>query len=480
VALVAGIDTSTQSCTVVLRDADDGRLVATSSAPHPATTPPVSEQDPEAWWTALRQAFGKLAAGDVRALSVDGQGHGLVALDAANRVIRPAKLWNDTTSAPEARELVERLGRETWARRVGTVPTAAFTITKLLWVARHEPHNFARIAAVLLPADWVMYRLTGHFRTDRSAASGTGYYAAREGAWLPDMLALVGGEGWLPTLPEVVGPDDIAGIVTTEAGAELGLAAGVLVGPGCNDQPPSALAFGIRDGDVIISIGTSGTVYTRSDTQTADPSGAVTGVADASGAFLPLVCTLNAAKVTDAFARILGVDHDELAQLALAAPAAPDRPIVVPYLDGERTPNRPDSRGLVAGMRSDVTREQIARAAFEGVVCGLLDGLEALGRAGARTDGRLIVTGGGAKSPAYRQLLADLSGRAVHTADIAESAAAGAAVQAAAVLRGRRVIDVAAAWAPPLPVVAEPRSGQATDELRERYRRAAGMEALDG
>jgi xylulokinase len=479
-ALVAGIDSSTQSCTVVLRDADDGRIVGTASTPHPPTTPPVSEQHPEAWWAALRQALGKLDVHDVRALSVDGQGHGLVALDRLNRVIRPAKLWNDTTSAPEARELVERLGPETWARRVGTVPTAAFTITKLLWVARHEPGNFARIATVLLPADWVMFRLTGSFRTDRSAASGTGYYSAGQGEWLPDILALAGGDGWLPALPVVVGPDDVAGTVTAEASEDTGLQAGVLVGPGCNDQPPSALAFGIRDGDVIISIGTSGTVYTRSQTQTADATGAVTGVADASGAFLPLVCTLNAAKVTDAFARILGVDHDELARLALAAPPAPDRPIVVPYLDGERTPNRPESHGLVAGMRSDVTREQIARAAFEGVVCGLLDGLDALARAGARMDGRLIVTGGGAKSPAYRQLLADLSGRPVHTADLAESAAAGAAVQAAAVLQGRHVIDVAAAWAPPLPVVAEPRSGQATDELRERYRRAAGLEALDG
>ncbi len=478
--LVAGVDTSTQSCTVVLRDADDGRVVGTASAPHPPTTPPISEQDPHSWWAALRLALGRLDVRDVRALSVDGQGHGLVALDAANQVVRPAKLWNDTTSAPEARELVERLGPAVWASRVGTVPTAAFTITKLLWVARHEPGNFARIATLLLPGDWVMFRLMGSFRTDRSAASGTGYYAARENAWLPDILALAGGEGWLPTLPIVVGPDDAAGTVTAEASEETGLQAGTLVGPGCNDQPPSALAFGIRDGDVIISIGTSGTVYTRSEVQTADPSGAVTGVADASGAFLPLVCTLNAAKVTDAFARILGVDHGELARLALAAPHAADRPIVVPYLDGERTPNRPNSHGLVAGMRSDVTREQVARAAFEGVVCGLLDGLDALNRAGARTDGRLIVTGGGARSPAYRQFLADLSGRLVHSADIAESAAAGAAVQAAAILQGRRVIDVAAAWAPPLPVVAEPRSGQADGELRERYRRAAGLEELDG
>ena len=212
--LVAGVDTSTQSCTAVLRDADDGRVVGTASAPHPPTTPPISEQDPHSWWAALRLALGRLDVRDVRALSVDGQGHGLVALDAADQVVRPAKLWNDTTSAPEARELVERLGPAVWASRVGTVPTAAFTITKLLWVARHEPGNFARIATLLLPGDWVMFRLTASFRTDRSAASGTGYYAARENAWLPDILALAGGEGWLPTLPVVVGPDDVPGTVT--------------------------------------------------------------------------------------------------------------------------------------------------------------------------------------------------------------------------------------------------------------------------
>lgn len=478
-ALVAGIDSSTQSCVIVLRDADDGRVVASARAPHPVTTPPVSEQHPNAWWSALAGAARQLAMSDVAALSVDGQGHGLVALDSDHAVIRPAKLWNDTTSAPEAAELVARIGRESWARRTGSVPTAAFTITKLLWVARHEPANFARIAAVLLPADWLMYRLTGLFRTDRSAASGTGYYSAIEAAWLPDLLAEVGGPGWLPELPVVVGPDEAAGRVTPRAADELRIRADLLVGPGCNDQPPAALALGAERGDVIMSLGTSGTVFTSSATPTADPSGAVTGVCDAAGGFLPLVCTLNAAKVTDAFARLLGVDHAELARLALAAPPAPNRPVLVPYLDGERTPNRPDARGTLAGLGSDVTREAIARAAFEGVVCGLLDGLDALAVAGARVDGRLIVTGGGARSAAYRQLLADLSGRPVHTSTLPDTAAAGAAVQAGAVLLGRSVREVARAWAPPLHVAAEPRPGQGAAELRERYRAVARLEELD-
>ena len=230
----------------------------------------------------------------------------------------------------------------------------------------------------------------------------------------------------------------------------------------------------------IVSLGTSGTVFTPSDRGTHDPTGLVTGVCDASGGFLPLICTLNAAKVTDAFARLLGVDHQELARLALAAPPEPDRPVLVPYLDGERTPNRPRARGALGWLRSDLSREAVARAAFEGVVCGLLDGLDALKHAGARVDGRLIVTGGGARSPAYRQVLADLFERTAHTSDITETAAAGAAVQAAAVLHHRKVSEVALAWAPPLRQVAEPRSGQGVKELLSRYHRLARMEELDG
>jgi xylulokinase len=478
--LVAGIDTSTQSCTIVLRDADDGRLVATARAPHPPTTPPVSEQHPSAWWSALRAAAAQLDLSQVGALSVAGQGHGLVALDARREVIRPAKLWNDTTSAPEAAELVERLGSQAWAQRVGTVPTAAFTITKLLWLARHEPQNFARVAALLLPADWIMFQLTGQYRTDRSAASGTGYYSPSDGEWLPDMLAEVGGPGFRPELPVVVGPSEAAGRVTARAAAELGIPEGALVGPGCNDQPPAALAFGAAVADVIVSLGTSGTVFTRSETPTHDPTGLVTGVCDAAGGFLPLICTLNAAKVTDAFARLLGVDHQELARLALAAPPELDRPVLVPYLDGERTPNRPQARGAIGWLRSDLSREAVARAAFEGVVLGLLDGLDALKAAGARTDGKLIVTGGGARSPAYLQLLADLFERPIYTSDIGETAAAGAAVQAAAVLRARPVTEIADAWAPPLRPVAEPRPGQGGAELRLRYHRLSRLEELDG
>jgi xylulokinase len=479
--LVAGVDSSTQSCTIVLRDADDGRFVATSEAPHPATTPPVSEQHPDAWWEALAAAAASLDLRDVAAVSVDGQGHGLVALDRARRVIRPAKLWNDTTSAAEAAELVARLGAAEWARRTGIVPVSAITIAKLLWLKRHEPGSFARLATILLPPNYLAFRLTGEFTTDRSEAAGTGYWSPMTGEWDEDLLRLVDADvDWRPRLPRILGPRDSAGTVTHEAARFAGFRPGTLVGPGANDQPVNALALGIEPGDVLVSIGTSGTISAMHATATADPTAAVTGVADASGVFLPLVCTLNATKVTDAFGRLLGVDHDGLASLALAAPADPDRPVLLPYLDGERTPSRPRASGVLSGLRSTSTREQVARAAFEGVICGLLEGLDALVAQGVSTTGRLVATGGGAHSRAYLQFLADLAGRPVHVSDMEETSASGSAVQAAAVLHGVDVSKVVRAWAPPLHLAAAPRVDQHGAELRDRYRRLVGLEGLDG
>lgn len=478
--LVAGVDSSTQSVTVVLRDADDGRIVDDGRAPHPPTTPPISEQAPQSWWDALGAALSMDGTADVAAISVDAQCHGLVPLDSADTVIRPAKLWNDTTSSPEAQELVERLGPAEWAHRAGSVPVGAFTISKLLWLKRREPEHFRRLATILMPGNWLTFRLTGEKVTDRGDASGTGYFSPAESAWRPDLLALVEDDtDWLSKLPRILGPEQVVGSVGQTAMAELGLPAGVVVGPGTGDNMAAALGLGIQPGDVVVSLGTSGTVYARHTTSTADVTGAVNGNADASGGYLPLVCTLNAAKVTDAFARLLGVNHEGLTALALQAPPRPDRPVLVPYLDGERVPNRPGAAGVLAGIRSDVSREEIARAAYEGVVAGLLAGLDVLTGLGVDTGGRLLLTGGGARSAAYRQLMADLAVRPVYTVDLAETAAAGAAVQAAAVLHGAKVSEIAADWAPVARVGAEPRAGIHADEVLTRYRQAAAWDDLD-
>lgn len=450
--LVAGVDSSTTATKVEVRDLDTGHVVGRGASPHPATRPPRSEQHPAAWWSALEAAWQQAGARDVAAVSVAGQQHGMVALDGDRHVIRPAKLWNDTESAPEAASLIGRLpgGRRAWAEACGLVPVASFTITKLAWLRRHEPRAWDRLAQVVLPHDWLTLRLTGRLVTDRGDASGTGYWSAATGTYRHDLLALVDAErDWTSAVPAVLGPLEVAGEWR-----------GALVGPGTGDNMAGALGVGLRPGDVVVSLGTSGTVYGVADEPVADPTGIVAGFADATGRHLPLVCTLNATKVTDAVVRLLGADHDELDRLALAAPPGAGGLTLLPYLDGERTPDRPDATGVLAGLRSDVGREQLARAAVEGVVCGLLDALDALA-AVAPTGGRTILVGGGARSRAYRQVLADLSGRPVLVPRGDEQVAAGACVQAAAVASRTRPAEIADAWGLGAGDVVEPGAGAA-------------------
>jgi|CZKU01.1.fsa_nt_gi xylulokinase len=449
--LVLGVDSSTQSTKVEVRDADDGRLVASGRAPHPVTLPPRSEQDPAAWWSALREACAPLPRTPIGALSVAAQQMGLVALDASSQVIRPAKLWNDTESAPQARRLVEALGPGAWAMACGSVPVASFTITKLAWLAEREPASWARLARACVPHDWLTWRLAGRHVTDRGDASGTGWWSPAENRYREDLLALVdAARDWRGALPEVLGPLDAAGHVTPLAAGELGAMgaalSGAVVAAGTGDNMAAALGAGLERGDVAISLGTSGTVYAVSEHAVADATGAVGGFADATGRYLPLVCTLNATKVTDAFARLLSMGRGAFEAAALDTPAGSGGVVLVPYLDGERTPNRPDATGVLAGLRSDTSAGQIARATFEGVVCGLLEALEALGAAGVDTSGRLVLVGGGARSRAYRRIVADLAGRAVTVPLDGELVAKGACLQAAAVLHGRTPDDVARAW----------------------------------
>ena len=437
-ALVLGVDSSTQSVKVEIRDANTGRLAATGRAAHPATTPPRSEQPPSAWWDAFVEAanlaLAEVDRRDVVAISVAGQQHGMVALDADGAPVHPAKLWNDTESSPQADALVARLGAKGWADAVGSVPVAAFTITKLAWLRSAHPEAFARMASVHLPHDELNRRLTGERFTDRGDASGTGYWSPRTGEWRRDLLALVDDtREWTSALPRVLEPFEIGGTLSADAATALGLGPDVLVGPGTGDNMGAALGLGLAAGDVVISLGTSGTVYAVSDTPTSDESGAVAGFADASGRFLPLVCTLNAMKVTDATARLLGVDHAEFEALVVQTAPGAGGVVCVPYFDGERTPNRPDATGVISGIRSDVSRGQMARASVEGVVCGLLDGLDALRSAGVRADGRLLLIGGGSRSAAFRRVVADLAQRPVTIPSADEHVAVGAALQAAVV-----------------------------------------------
>jgi xylulokinase len=443
--LVAGVDSSTQSCKVVVCEAGDGTVVATGTAPHPPVNPPCSEQDPQDWWDALWHAWEAAGPPRVASLSVAGQQHGLVALDGAGHPVHPAKLWNDVESAPQAAELVAAIGPDAWAKACGSVPSASFTITKLAWLRANRPAAWARLARVLLPHDWLTWWLTGRpgqAVTDRGDASGTGWWSPAGGCVRADLLSLVDpGRDLAAALPRVAGPVEAAGEARE-------MAPGAAVGCGTGDNMAAALALGLAPGDLAISLGTSGTVFAVSEAPTADATGLVAGFADAAGRFLPLVCTLNCTRVTDWAAALLRVDRRILETRAASIPAGAGGVVVVPHFDGERTPNRPDATGVLSGLRTSTTRAQIARAAFEGVVCSLLYGLDALTAAGVPTTGRIAVVGGGARTNLFPQLIADLTGRPVEVPDArTEWVALGAAVQAAAVATGQPVEAVARRWA---------------------------------
>lgn len=459
--LVAGVDSSTSACKVEVRDADTGRLVASGRAAHPPTTPPRSEQHPHAWWAAFEAAAEQadlFGSNKPAAISVGGQQHGLVVLDERGEVLRPAKLWNDTESAQDAAALVKAIGAESWATACGSVPVPSFTITKLAWLHRNEPDIFGRVAHLLLPHDYLTHRLTGAFTTDRGDVSGTGWWSPAENRYRTDLLTLIDhSRSWDDMLPTVLDPTQPAGEWN-----------GIIVGPGTGDNMAAALGLAMRPGDLTLSLGTSGTAFSVSGVPTADPTGTVAGFADASGHFLPLVCTLNATKVTDAVARLLGVEATHLDDLALGTAPGANGVTVVPWFDGERTPNRPDASGLITGIRSDVTRGQLARAAVEGVVCNLLAGADHL----PTTNGTVFLVGGGARSRAYRHVVADLIGRPIHVPADAELVTRGAALQAAAVLNSVTIGEMATAWGSPVGETVEPADDVDAMAIRAAYARA--------
>ncbi|HEU5223483.1 MAG TPA: FGGY family carbohydrate kinase [Candidatus Lumbricidophila sp.] len=429
--LALGVDSSTQSCKVVIVDPGTGAIVREGRATHPAGT----EVDSAAWWVALQAAIAEAGGlADVAAWAIGGQQHGMVALDANGRVIRPALLWNDTRSAAAAADLIAEFGAAALAERTGLVPVASFTITKLRWLRDHEPHHAARVAAVALPHDWLTWRLRGYgpvgeaplgpvlseLITDRSDASGTGYWNPVSGGYDRDLL--IAALGHDVVLPRVLGP------------AEWVLDAdGRRVGAGAGDNAGAALGLGAGPGDVVLSIGTSGTVFAVSETRTIDPTGTVAGFASADGNFLPLVATLNAARVLDAVAGLLGVDHDELSRLALRADPGAHGLTLVPYFEGERTPNLPDATAALTGMTlASTTRENLARAAVEGMLAGLGAGLAALRGLGVPLD-RALLIGGGAQSAAVRAVAPQILGVPVEVPAPGEYVALGAARQASAV-----------------------------------------------
>jgi xylulokinase len=428
--LIAGVDSSTQSVKVVIRDSQTGELVRQGRASHPDGT----EVDPVHWLNGLNAAISD-AGGieDISAISIAGQQHGMVALNSDGDVVRNALLWNDVRSADAAESLNREAGGDVEiAKKVGSKLVASFTAAKLRWLADHEPENAAKTASVALPHDWLSWQLQGgkdftKLFTDRSDASGTGYFDPSTSQYRQEMIELALGKNRQIQLPRIIAASEFGGVTQK----------GIPIAAGAGDNAAAALGLQAQPGDVVVSLGTSGTAFAVSQTPTHDPSGSVAGFADATGRFLPLVCTLNAARILDSACQMLGKTHDEIAQLALSAEPGANGLTLLPYFEGERTPNRPNATGVLTGMNiNNSNPADIARAMIEGMLSGLADAVDSLVALGVNVE-RILLIGGAAKNPAVPVIASALFGREVLVPPAGEYVANGAAKQAAWALLGQ-------------------------------------------
>lgn len=464
--VVIGVDSSTQATKALAVDVDDGTVLGQGRAAHTVTSGVGRESEPGQWWDAFERAVLDTGyAGSAVALSVAGQQHGLVTLDAKGQPVRPALLWNDVRAAPQAARLVADLGAARWARYAGSLPTAAFTAAKWAWLREHEPRAAEATAAVRLPHDYLIERLTGIPATDRGDASGTGW-------WTPTGYdtELLDHIGLAPErLPTTVPPGEVAG--TTRPGGLL--RAGTPVAAGTGDNMAAALGLGLTPGVPVVSLGTSGTAYAVTRQRPGDPTGVVAGFADALGDWLPLACTLNCTLAIDRLATLLGRDRQAVEPGGTA--------VVLPYLDGERTPNLPYASGLVHGLRHDTTPGQLLQAAYDGAAHALLTALDDVLKAGGEPVDRdvpLLLIGGGARGRAWLETVRRLSGRPLQVPRAEELVALGAAAQAATLVTGEPSDAIARRWhtADGELFDAVPQDTEALERITDTLRRARPLQ----
>ena len=462
--LVAGVDSSTQSTTVVVVDAETGVQVARGRAPHEVTgTGGARESEPNGWWSALRDALAMTGvARDIAAISIGAQQHGLVVLDGAGEPLRPAVLWNDTRSGPQTAALVAAMGIDWWAERIGSVPVPSFTVTRWAWLREVEPAIAAATRGIRLPHDYLTERLSGNAVTDRGEASGSGWWSTATGAYDPDILGLPAVQLDERMLPQVMTPDQTAGVIRDVAAQELGLPTGVVVGIGTGDNMASALGLRLPSGTPVISLGTSGVAYAVSEHRPMDRSGMVAGFADATGRFLPLTATLNCTLAVDRVAGWLGLDRD--------AVAPSDGVVALPWFDGERTPNLPDAQAAILGLRHDTPPGAILGAIYEGAVVGLLEAVVAIDKCSDPLDPEapIVLIGGGARGHAWQETVRRLSGRPVRVSTDTDLGARGGAVQAAGALLGVGPVAVQEGWQPPASIELD--AVPVDDAVLSRYR----------
>ena len=438
--LIIGIDSGTQSTKALVVDARQGKVLASAAEAYgllPNLPPGAKEQHPQTWRAAATKAIraalraAKASASEVVAIGVSGQQHGFVPLDKKGAVIRPAKLWCDTSTAAECEEITRKLGgHNATIKEVGNAILPGFTASKILWLKKHEPKNFARLAAVMLPHDYLNFWLTGIKFMEYGDASGTALLDVRTRKWSAAALRAIDA-GLAGKLPPLQGSDQPVGRLQPSTALELGLNTNVLVSAGGGDNMMGAIGTGnTKPGVVTASFGTSGTIYACADKPVIDSRGEIGGFCDSTNRWLPLLCTMNVTVATEMVRRDFEMTHAQFESAAAKAPAGSNGLLLLPYLEGERTPNVPNGTGVWLGATPRTfTAPHFARDAMEGVTLGMNYGLRRLRQLGVRPT-QIRVTGGGAKSTFWRQIMADVFNAEVVTLRIGEGAAYGAALQA--------------------------------------------------
>jgi xylulokinase len=435
-----GIDSGTQSTKAILLDASRGEVIASASRSYDlieGLPPGHKEQHPVEWIDAVRETIKDVldqTAVDrklLRGIGVSGQQHGFVALDESYQIVRAAKLWCDTSSSPECEEIINRLGGlEETIEAVGNGVPAGFTASKILWLKKHEPQNYARLRWVLLPHDYINFWLTGRMVMECGDASGTALLDVRNRQWSRAAIAAIDPR-LSEMLPSLIESDEIAGKLRPQLASAFGLSEEVIVSSGGGDNMMGAIGTGnVRPGIVTVSLGTSGTIYACSSHPVIDPRGEVAAFCDSTGSWLPLVCTMNVTVATEMVRERFNLSHAQMSEAAASVPAGNNGLMLLPFFEGERTPNIPDGTGVYFGLRDRTfSTAHFARAAMEGTTLGMNYGLNRMRELGIEPR-EIRATGGGSKSQVWRQILADVFNAEVVCVKNEEGAAAGAAIQA--------------------------------------------------
>ncbi len=483
--IVAGIDTGTQSTKVLCYDVGQKRVVASTSAPHAMISRDDGTREQEAIWylDAIRSCFAQIDPKIRKAIvsvGVSAQQHGFVPVGAKGEVLGPVKLWNDTATSEECDILTERLGGEDRVfSLIDNQILVGYTAPKVLYLKRHNAQAYEKLAHILLPHDYINFYLTGVYSAEAGDASGTAFFDVKNRRWSEEVLhAIDDKRSLLDMLPPLVEAGDACGRVTAEAARELGIPEGIPVSSGCGDNMASALGTGcVKPGSLTMSMGTSGTLFGYSDTIVSDRKGRLAAFCSSSGGYLPLLCTMNCTITTESIRALFGYDVKKLDELAFRAPIGCEGVTMLPFFNGERVPNLPRGKGVLAGFDlSNMKVENIARAALESSIYAMKGGLEAFGELGFEPK-HLVLTGGGSKSAIWRQIASDVMQLPISVPSNVESAAFGAALQALWTLEGGSIEEVSAShvqFDEEKGCVPREESREAYDKAYERYQGYVG------